>query len=404
MTAGTLEHRGPANAISDEEGRRWYVFGEGDDAERFVSVTTALSVVQKEGLIRWATWESADAAFEELPKLARSLLRRECGNTYKRCQHDFRVRCVDCPCGECPTCMRKWIANRHYGITSRRAEEGTRVHDIVEHWVLNGGVVAPHGDDIAPYVAQFLAWVADYGLTPDAWEMAEATVINREYGYAGTLDAIVTFRADAGQLSAELVAKMLGITVSQATAEHRAVTVIVDLKSREKEEAKLYPEYALQEAGYRNGQVVRLRDGREIPMPATDGAVIVQVRPDGYLCRPVIADDTTFGAFLAVLNLARWYFEHATASVSSRSFKVPKEPEAPKPARAPRAAPAKKAAAPRKSAKRAGVAIQDVPEPTLPIDAPAARPVKSMSAIMQSVSRPLADPDPDSPYGDDIPF
>lgn len=245
--------------------------------------------------------------------------------------------------------------------------------------------------------------------------MAEATVINRQYGYAGTLDAIVTIRADRTELAAQFVGRVLGIPASQTAG--KAARTLVDTKSREKEEAKLYPEHALQQAGYRNGEVVRLRDGREIPLPRTDGAAILQVRPDGYLFQPVVTDDSTFGAFLSVLAFAKWHLGSATASVSSRSFPLPKEPKPEPKAQAakaaidpatvivcerPRRAPAKKAA-PRKTVKAA------TPEPEALIPAPPARPLKAVaaeqSATLRSMVRmPEGSVHPDSPYGDEVPF
>jgi hypothetical protein len=378
--------------------KRFYVFGEGDDQETLMRVSTALSHLDKEGLRRWAAGLAADAALDELPKLIKATRTRECGNTWKRCQHDFRVRCVTCPCGECLACVKKWMANRHYAETARRSDEGTRVHDIAEHWVLSHGEVRSHDADIAIYVKQWLAWADDYGLTPDSWDMTEATVINREYSYAGTLDGIVVIHADATPLAAELVAKVLQLPLSQVGG--KSVRVIADAKSREKEEAQLYAEHSLQQAAYRNGQVVRLRDGREFPLPATDGAIIVQVRPDGYLCRPVVVDDNTFAAFLSLLSVAKWHLEYATASVSSRSFKVPKEEPAPKPAKR---APAKKTA--RKALR--GTALADVKEPGTP--APSDKPLAAVAASQSATMRAVRDwkpeePHPNSPYGDAIPF
>lgn len=434
--------------------KRFYVFGEGEDQETLMRVSTALEHLDKEGLRRWAAGLATDAALDELPKLIKAIRTKDCGNTFKRHRHDdWRIKCVDCACGECRTCVRKWLANRHYYETSRRAEEGTRVHDVAEHWVLNGGVTPPHAEDIAIYVKQWLQWADDYGLTPDSWEMTEATVINRQYGYAGTLDGIITVHADATPLAADLVARVLALPLSQVAG--KSARVIADAKSREKEEAQLYPEYSLQQTAYRNGEVVRLRDGREFPLPETDGAIIVQVRPDGYLCRPVATDDATFAAFLSVLSFAKWHLEFATASVSSRSFKVPKEPAKPKktvsepPActtchgtgvfaeewleappedrpdgvggpcgacggtghatgeAATKPTPVKRA--PRSAARKAlrGVAAADVPEPNSapPSDTKLATVAANQSATMRAVRDWKAEePHPNSPYGDAIPF
>lgn len=392
--------------LSDD--RRYYEWGEGDQHEKFLRVSTALDLVgESDGLMRWATGLSADAAVDILPKLIRATRLPDCGRTHSRCRngstgHDFRVRCTSCPCDECTTCVRLWVANRHYYETSRRAEEGTRVHDVAEHWILTGGEIKPHDEDIAIYVKQWLTWAADHGLTPDSWEMSEATVVNRQYGYAGTLDGVLTIHADATPAAAELVAMTLGLPLSQVAGRH--VRVIADVKSREKEEAKLFVDMALQQAAYRNAETVRLRDGREFPLPASDGAIIVQVRPDGYLCRPVSTDDATFGAFLSALAFAKWHLQSATASVSSRTFKVPKEPK-PEPAPKPvKTVPAAKKAAPRKAVKAAPPT-----EPEALIPAPPGKPLKAVaaaqSATLRSMTRqPATSVHPDSPYGDEIPF
>lgn len=387
MTADTKTPGRLDDILSDD--RRWYVFGD----ERFIRVSTVLEHADKEGLRRWSAQLAAGAAIDDLPRLITATRTKACGNTWKRCQHDYRQRCSDCPCHACLPCVRKWMENRHYGEAARRADEGTRVHDVIEHWVLNGGDLISYEPDIAVYVDQFLTWVKDYGLTPDSWEMSEATVINRTHGYAGTLDTILRIHADATELAAKHVASVLGLPVSQVRG--RSVSNIVDAKTREKEEAKLYPEHALQQTPYKRAEVVRLRDGREFPMPQTDAAVILQLRPDGYLFRPVVTDDETFAAFLSLLSFARWHMEFATASVSSRTFKVPAEP---KPAKAAKTvAPAKRApakkAAPR---KRLTTKLEDVPEPGR---TPETRPT---SAILASVARrhtPAM-----SPAGDEIPF
>ena len=394
MTTETAPHAGPALATSDERGR---TYTHPTTGETFISVTTALKVVNKEALVFWAAGLAAEAALDELPRLITATRISPCGNTWARCGHDWRSRCSKCPCEKCPTCVAKWLRDRHIAESSRRADEGTRAHDVIEHWVLNDGELPPYDDDVAPFVTQFLAFVADYGLTPKSWEMAEATVFNREYGYAGTLDQQIRFQASASPLSAELCARH----------GKDEVLLLGDSKTRGKAgSAAIYPEHALQCSGYRNCTHVLLPDGREEPLPPVDGAFILQLRPDGYEMRLVVADDRTFGAFLSVLSLAKWQWEYATASVSPRAFLKPK-PE-PKAARAAptKTVPAKKAA-PRKAAKAVKAAPPTEPEALIP--APAARPLRdtalAQSATLRSMTRqPVQTVHPDSPFGDSIPF
>lgn len=323
---------GPANSATSDDGIRWYTFGEGTQAEeRFLSVTSALKVINKEGLLRWATALSADAALDELPRLVRATRTLECGHTFNRCSHDPQVTCIDCPCQQCASCVRRYLANRHYYESRRRAEEGIAVHDVAEWWALHDGELPESDPDVAPYVASFQAWLADYALTPDSWLMAEGTVINRAEQYAGTLDGILTIAADASPAAAKLAARILGVPLSQTAGN--TVTVIVDFKTREKNQARLYVEHALQLAAYRNAAVVRIKgaDQEEVALPDVDGAIVVQLRPDGYLCQPVVADELTYTAFLAVAAYARWMHEYGTAAISPRAFPIPVEPELTRP-------------------------------------------------------------------------
>jgi hypothetical protein len=310
-------YTGPANSETTPDGR-WYLHPL--TQERFISVTTALKVVAKEALVPWAAGLAAEAAMDELPMVVAASRKRPCGNTYKRCQHDWRERCGNCPCEDCRACVTRHLRDRHIAESSRRADEGTRVHKVIEWWALHDGAIRPHDKDIASYVTQFLAFVDDYGLTPASWELAETTVINRENGYAGTLDKIVRFNADASPAAAELCDRI---------GAGPMPTLLGDTKTREKtrEEApaKFYPEHALQVAALRNGEAVMLPDGTEIPLPAVDGGFVLQLRPDGYEARPVDAGPRTFGAFLSFLSGSKWQHEYATASVSVRSFPTSEE-------------------------------------------------------------------------------
>ena len=388
--SAVAEHTGPALATSDERGR---TYTHPTTGETFISVTTALKAVNKEALVFWAAGLAAQAAIDNLPRLITATRIKACGNTWARCAHDWRLKCSTCPCEKCPACVAKWLRDRHIAESSRRADEGTRAHDVIEHWVLNDGEILQHDADIDPSVAQFLAFVADYGLTPKSWEMAEATVINREYGYAGTLDQVVRIQSTNSPKAAEVCARL----------GRDEVLLLADTKTRGKSgEAAIYPEHALQCSGYRNCTHVLLPDGREEPLPAVDGAFVLQLRPDGYEMRLVVADDRTFGAFLSVLSLAKWQWQFATASVSTRAFPAPKpEPQVSggiaKAERAARQAPT----TPRKATK----ATAKTAEPEALLAAPPSKPLAEVAAMQSATLRSMTRPaHPDSPYGDDIPF
>jgi hypothetical protein len=85
-----------------------------------------------------------------------------------------------------------------------KADIGSNQHDILEALILDSpipscpehlegveidGETVDH-DAIADGTLNF---ITDYGLTKDCFEMAEATVANPQYGYAGTLDFVAWF-------------------------------------------------------------------------------------------------------------------------------------------------------------------------------------------------------------------
>jgi hypothetical protein len=203
------------------------------------------------------------------------------------------------------------------------------VHDVAEWWSYHGEI-KDHDIDIAPYVATFQNFVAEYGLTPNDVLMAEALVVHRDISAAGTTDGIIRFHADRTEAAAKLISRLLahnGTMIGWKGVQQRKLTadLLIDYKTREGGGPQFYPENALQLAGYRHFPVVRLKNSDvERPMPATDGGAIVQLRPDGFSVRPMVCDrDTYERGFLRALGLYEWLIEDGPASISSRSFVLP---------------------------------------------------------------------------------
>jgi hypothetical protein len=310
----------PFHSVEESDDGRWYII----DGQRLMSVTTALDALGKRGLIIWSANLAAELAFVELPRLAGARHVDPCGRTWSRCRHEDGETCERCPCRECRACTQAWVARRHERESSRRADEGTRVHDVIEWWTLHDEIKA-HDDDIAPYVEAFLAFVAEYGIRPDDFLLSEALLVHRDIGAAGTTDGVVRIHAERTPAAAKLVSRLTGVPWRKAMKLKLTVDVIVDWKTREDDEAQYYPEYALQLAGYRHFPVVRLKDSDvEVPMLPTDGGVIVQLRPNGAGVRLVVCDEDTFRrGFLNALGLYEWLIECGPASVSSRTFVLP---------------------------------------------------------------------------------
>lgn len=310
----------PFHSVEESDDGRWYII----NGQRLMSVTTAFNAIAKRGLVPWAGKLAAEAAFLDLPTLNVASRKKPCGNSSSKCRHEGAELCERCPCRECKACVAKWIADRHLRETARRADEGTRVHDVAEWWSFHG-TVKDHDDDIAPYVKSFLEFVAEYGITPDDVLLAEALLVHREIGAAGTTDGIIRFHADRSEAAAKLISRIKQIPWKKCQALKLTVDLLIDWKTREGDEAKLYPEYALQIAGYRHFPVVRIKNtDHEEPLQATDGGLIVQLRPDGFTARLVVCDQATYEqGFLPALQLYDWIVASGPASISSYTFVLP---------------------------------------------------------------------------------
>jgi hypothetical protein len=297
---------------------------------RYVSVTTALGVVDKPALVFWAGNLAARRAMDNLPKLIVSTRTESCGRA--------RARTEPLGCGTCCDCVEFWVAMFHHGEKERRAREGSAAHDVFERWILRGdwvyepradwGEYAPTPDEMAPYIASLKQFVADYALTGDDFLAAECTVYHHGLKYAGTLDAVVTIRPRTKKAAdfCARVARFAGIDVTDPLFVKEGVRVLLDLKSREGEDAAIYAEYVLQLAGYRFAETAMPKlagPEMERPMWATDAAAILQVRPDDYTLRPVLADGRAMKAFRAVLDLADWKSTLGDYSTQVQAFPRP---------------------------------------------------------------------------------
>jgi len=304
----------PANRLTNVAGGKYYqhpVTG-----EKFDSVTTILDLIDKAALKQWAANLSADFVIEHLPQFTAAILTPECGNTNNRChlKHGRDQRCERCPCGRCLPCWRRRAAYRHSFESSRRAEEGTEVHQAIHLWITTGGQVMSMSELAKPYFGSFLAWVHEYDLHPNGqpgqgdWEQLEITLLNREHMYAGTSDGAVWIRRGRTEAADAVVDRIGGPNAEK-------VLVRVDYKTREKTKEALYNDMPMQGVAYERCTRAMLADGREFDPPSTHARAVLQLRPleacteaglPVYSFKPMLTDDSTFEAFLGVLRAYRW--------------------------------------------------------------------------------------------------
>ncbi|MFI5891964.1 hypothetical protein ACIA5D_17825 [Actinoplanes sp. NPDC051513] len=309
-----------SHSVEESDDGRWYVI----DQQRLMSVTTAMKSIGKRGLVEKAASLSAEFAFDELPTLTAASRRKPCGNTWSRCRHEPGEFCDRCPCKVCRACVERWVADHHNREWARRADEGVRVHDVAEWWSYHREI-KDHDDDIAGYVKSFQAYVADYGITPDDILLAEALLVHRDIGAAGQTDGAVRIHAERTEKAAKLVSRLTQVQWRQAQKRRLTLDVLFDIKTREDEEPRFFPENSLQLTGYRHFPVIRVKNSdHEVPMIPVDAGVIVQLLPHDYAVRPVVCDQATYEqGFLPALNLYRWLIEDGPAAVSSRTFVLP---------------------------------------------------------------------------------
>ena len=202
-----------------------------------------------------------------------------------------------------------------------KADAGTYVHDVVERLILwaaspgrTGADIAlpllpdhladalydgePLADVVEFMVDGFLAFTAD--LRPD-FEAAEMTVYNQPLGYAGTLDMIVTLKGYAlsfgtGPRGEDEVVACPG----------SALVACVDTKTGRSPEGT----WKEQLAAYRRATECLLPMGDVRPMPSTDCAAVLHLRPeypDGYSLQLVSAakDEAAWSRFQRACGVYR---------------------------------------------------------------------------------------------------
>jgi hypothetical protein len=222
----------PARARS-VQGARFYSWGDRND---YVSVTTILgATVPKPALPAWAARTVAEFAVGQ-----RDLLAQMVGEGDPK----SIAGAVD------------WLKGAPWRDRDRAANIGTAVHAYAEAIARGAtGVVIP--EDVAPFIPAFTQFLRDWD--PEYIE-TEATVYSPGWGYAGTLDAV---------------------------ARIEGKVILLDTKTGK----DVYPEVALQLAGYEGADFIGRADGRtEDPLPEIEGNAVLHLRPEGYRLVPVTVD------------------------------------------------------------------------------------------------------------------
>lgn len=243
--------------------------------DMLISVTNVLDKglgLKGPALQGWAVKETVNFVWEHLPRIvaaARVSERREA--------------------------MTKEIKAARDIVRDKASDLGTRVHNLAEAHLT--GKPLPDDEEAEPYRAQYEQFLTDFGvdMTRDVYA-AEASVFDRERGYAGTLDVLLE----------------LGYTQDPET--HKVIRTpdeprlwLIDLKSSQtKPDSACYPDQTLQLAGLRYAKGIWLPDDSEVSMPPVHACATLNLRTKSYGFIPHIVGLAEKQAFYGALAVAQW--------------------------------------------------------------------------------------------------
>ena len=212
------------------------------------SVTTVIGVIDKSGpLLGWAKREVSNAALRNLDVLSK----------------------MAATAG--PESAARWLATIPGYQRDSAADIGPRIHRLVEQ--LARGAEPEATAEEAPFVDGYRRFLAAY---QPRFLALEEMVASLRHRYAGTLDAIAVIGGE---------------------------TWILDVKTG----SGIYPETALQLAGYANADFIgRPGTPRRFRLPRVSRFGVIHLRPEGARLVQYHVDRGTFAAFLEARRLYEW--------------------------------------------------------------------------------------------------
>jgi hypothetical protein len=218
------------------EGARLYV--EPESGEKVPGVTSVVGMLPKEFLQYWQAKMVATAAVEELGTVVQMTLR----DPQAAIDH------------------LKGAARRN---TAEAARIGTEAHDLFERLAKGENVGRVH-PELMPFVDHFKEFL---DLKQPEFLFMEETVWSDTYRYAGSFDAWAKIDGE---------------------------TCVLDWKTTR---SGIHAEVGIQLSAYRYADHILRPDGSRVPIPKTDGARVLHVRPEGWSFVPVKADEEVFEVF-----------------------------------------------------------------------------------------------------------
>lgn len=232
--------------------------------EEFRSVTTILGAANKPQLNNWIIKQISTYAVENLELLSK----------------------MD------PTQAIELVKASRYATSKEAADIGTAAHDIIENLAVGNSVIVPPE---GAYVSKMWTELNEEFEIQTLY--AEATLINRTVGYAGSADLMVLIRRRG---------------VDPRTGqEYPWKRAIVDAKSGK----SIYDSVALQLVAYAKSEQILLPSGEEISMPPIQETYALHVRPRSWALIPMRYDRQTWEAFQGHVVVDRWISRESRTAV-----------------------------------------------------------------------------------------
>lgn len=279
------------------------VLEESPDDARFFSVTTILKAIPNSGLEYWSIKMAAMAALDSKATWTAMLDESGRDETIKwLCAARYRSPRFELSAADLGTVVHK--ACEEYALSGERPGQDWIENEITRHAAKTISI-SDEGAVVKVMLDQFDNWLQIFQPEYTAAEMA---VYSDQYGYAGTLDAILTID---------------GVRFLSDTKTRRE-----PLDARGKPQ-RPYAETALQLAAYRHADVAPIVRARRfespqkrryyllndterttaVKVPEVDGGLCVLITPGSCQAYPMRCDEVVFDHFLYALENFRWIEE-----------------------------------------------------------------------------------------------
>lgn len=260
--------------------------------QEFLSVTTAIGMLDKPGLLYWAAQEAARAAVDEQSKW-RPILASE-----------GREQAI------------KFLANARFGTGGHdlhATQLGTAVHEACESLVRDRQRPRRLHHEVVPFIDQFEEWL---GVAQPTFLATEMTVFDPEHRYAGQADGIMKLGDETWLFDYKSTRKVYdgrgkrtapyAEAALQMSAYQHAPYTIYDQEPRRETVSRVTGKVLDDASSY--GDRVYLYGDREkeaqAPMPETHGCLAIHITPDHCNAHPIQTSGRIYDAFLALVTVA----------------------------------------------------------------------------------------------------